>query len=273
MKKDRCAIRRDKLFFYYKVNGGAETYIGLLTDTYSFEPIDTAYRSADSIVFKKRSGLTWKVVAGIGGGGGGGSGWGLYGNSGIDSATNRIGTTDAKPVTVIVNGDPAARFGSDGVFHLLGPYTNVRNYLNIKSPETGSSQGGTLYLSPSSTGVARTFSIDNNNGNMRFLAPYYGGFLQFIATPGVLCMPSDETSFGIRTSTPGAALGVNGNVKITDGTQGAGKVLTSDANGLASWQTPAAGGSVNNNRILFSADGVIKDTPTLSYNRALRMVG
>ncbi len=41
---------------------------------------------------------------------------------------------------------------------------------------------------------------------------------------------------GIGTLKPGAKLEVNGSVKITDGTQGAGKVLTSDANGLASWQ-------------------------------------
>jgi trimeric autotransporter adhesin len=34
----------------------------------------------------------------------------------------------------------------------------------------------------------------------------------------------------------------NGKVGIVDGTQGAGKVLTSDAAGKASWQTPAAGG-------------------------------
>jgi hypothetical protein len=44
---------------------------------------------------------------------------------------------------------------------------------------------------------------------------------------------------GIGTPTPVAKLDVIGNIKISDGTQGTGKVLTSDANGLASWQTPA----------------------------------
>jgi hypothetical protein len=47
---------------------------------------------------------------------------------------------------------------------------------------------------------------------------------------------------GIGTTTPGAKLHVVGNVQIQDGTQGAGKVLTSDANGLATWQTPSGGG-------------------------------
>ena len=40
---------------------------------------------------------------------------------------------------------------------------------------------------------------------------------------------------GINTPTPTEKLEVNGSIKITDGTQGAGKVLTSDATGKASW--------------------------------------
>lgn len=43
---------------------------------------------------------------------------------------------------------------------------------------------------------------------------------------------------GLGSKIPAAKLDVAGNVKIADGTQGAGKVLTSDANGLASWSTP-----------------------------------
>ena len=43
---------------------------------------------------------------------------------------------------------------------------------------------------------------------------------------------------GIGTRSPGATLEVNGQVKITGGTPGADKVLTSDAAGLASWKQP-----------------------------------
>ena len=42
---------------------------------------------------------------------------------------------------------------------------------------------------------------------------------------------------GVGTSTPNATLDVNGTFKLADGTQGDGKVLTSDSNGLASWQS------------------------------------
>lgn len=47
---------------------------------------------------------------------------------------------------------------------------------------------------------------------------------------------------GIGTASPGAKLDIAGNVRIADGTQGSGKVLISDAAGVASWQTP--GGSI-----------------------------
>jgi ribosomal protein S6E (S10) len=43
---------------------------------------------------------------------------------------------------------------------------------------------------------------------------------------------------GIGTTSPGTKLEVAGQVKITGGSPGSGKVLTSDASGVASWQTP-----------------------------------
>jgi len=47
-----------------------------------------------------------------------------------------------------------------------------------------------------------------------------------------------DCNVGIGTINPGAKLEVAGQIKITGGSPGAGKVLTSDASGLASWQTP-----------------------------------
>lgn len=51
----------------------------------------------------------------------------------------------------------------------------------------------------------------------------------------------NDGNVGIGTSTPGAKLEVVGQLKITGGTPGDNKVLTSDASGVASWQTPAGG--------------------------------
>ena len=44
---------------------------------------------------------------------------------------------------------------------------------------------------------------------------------------------------GIGTNTPTAKMQVSGTLRYVDGTQGTGKILTSDANGNASWQLPA----------------------------------
>ncbi|RYE19686.1 MAG: hypothetical protein EOP51_19400 [Sphingobacteriales bacterium] len=52
----------------------------------------------------------------------------------------------------------------------------------------------------------------------------------------------DGGNVGIGTINPTAKLEVNGTFKLTGGSPGAGKVLTSDANGLASWAAPSGGG-------------------------------
>ena len=55
--------------------------------------------------------------------------------------------------------------------------------------------------------------------------------------------PSASAAVGIGTSTPAAQLHTTGTVRLAGaGTPGAGKVLTSDADGDATWETPAAGG-------------------------------
>ncbi len=53
------------------------------------------------------------------------------------------------------------------------------------------------------------------------------------------------TNVGIGTTTPSTKLDVNGQIRIRSGSPGAGKVLTSDASGLATWTTPAAGPTVS----------------------------
>ena len=60
-------------------------------------------------------------------------------------------------------------------------------------------------------------------------------------TMDAVIVQGNTGNVGINNMAPTATLDVAGNVKIVDGTQGAGKVLTSDAAGLASWQTVAGG--------------------------------
>lgn len=69
-----------------------------------------------------------------------------------------------------------------------------------------------------------------------------------------------DGNVGIGTSTPGAKLEVAGQVKITGGSPGAGKVLTSDASGLATWTTPASGGGIT--AATTASCGYSETTPT-----------
>lgn len=58
-------------------------------------------------------------------------------------------------------------------------------------------------------------------------------------------LKNGNVGIGANNDTPTATLDVAGTVKIADGSQGAGKVLTSDNNGVATWQNPMPGASAD----------------------------
>lgn len=99
---------------------------------------------------------------------------------------------------------------------------------------------------------------DINGGIFRFQLPSSGTRFAFFT--GTSASSSNEImsihangNVGIGTSVPGVKLELNngttpGAIKIVDGTQGAGKVLVSDANGVGTWQTASGSytGSTSN---------------------------
>lgn len=114
-----------------------------------------------------------------------------------------------------------------------------------------------LQLSNMVTAKKMVLYEDANNGNEFYGFGVNAGVMRYQTSTGanhafyVATSPSTSTELmriqsngnvGIGTATPAAKLEINGQVKITGGTPGAGKVLTSDAAGLATWTTPAAGG-------------------------------
>lgn len=71
---------------------------------------------------------------------------------------------------------------------------------------------------------------------------------------------------GIGTTTPSERLEVNGSIKITDGTQANGKILTSDANGKAEWKRILRKDTLSINAISFvSISGAHHTTPFKTY--------
>ena len=85
------------------------------------------------------------------------------------------------------------------------PTTDFFNQTNVRYEFRNSAASPTFYI-----------GADNGNG-------YFAG------------------SLGLGVTNPAATLDIAGNIKIADGTQGVGKVLVSDVNGVASWQTGAGG--------------------------------
>ena len=77
---------------------------------------------------------------------------------------------------------------------------------------------------------------------------------------------------GIGTTAPGAALDINGQIKIQGATPGVGKVLTSDANGLASWAAPATSGTVTSVGITQPAAGITVSGGPITTSGSITMV-
>ncbi len=91
---------------------------------------------------------------------------------------------------------------------------------------------------------------------------------------GNLWVPNGRV--GIGTLSPGYPLDVVGQIRIADGTQGAGKVLTSNASGVASWATGGGvsgitsvsgpGGSATGPVLTFNGAGVTQSGNTFTFS-------
>ena len=94
-------------------------------------------------------------------------------------------------------------------------------------------RSGSLYTGAIKTHVEYAAGSEARMGFFTFGLPNANGLLERMSI-------RDNGNVGIGTVNPSAKFEVAGSVKIADGTQGAGKLLTSDAAGNASWQTAAS---------------------------------
>ena len=243
---------------------------------------------------------------------GGGSGWGLTGNAGTDPSVNFIGTTDDKGLTFGVNNNTIGFLDADNSNLTFGLYAGPRLGLGTG---TNNSVFGNQALSEDQTGSFNTaignqalvyLSTGNYNaalGNGALYTNYTGSYNTAIGnnadvvTDGItnataiganahvqtsnsmVLGDTTNVNVGIGTGAPTAKLHLNsssnGAIRIVDGTQAAGYVLTSDANGVGTWQAPGVlpiKGSqlqlknVNSDQTLTTSDYmvIISGTPTLS---------
>jgi hypothetical protein len=187
---------------------------------------------------------TWQEPTG---GGGPDGDWAVSGNNMYSMPSGNVGVGTSSPTTKLdVNGQMRIRGGSPGDGKVL----------------TSDSTGTASWRQPTGGGGPdNDWTVSGNN---------------MYATP--------SGNVGVGTSSPSAKLEVNGQVRIVGGSPGAGKVLTSDASGLASWQESTGGGgpdsdwavSGNNMYTMPSGNiGVGTSSPTtkLDVNGQMRVRG
>ena len=183
--------------------------------------------------------------------GGGGSGWSLTGNTGTNPATNFIGTTDTTQVQIYSNGNDvlAGNSAVNSVLTLLTPTIwaseNEYQYMDLATNDSFLNIAGGVFFG-AGTGLSiqgSTFSRDSVS---------------------YIDLWTDSINFSFHTSA--GRFNFYGQVRLDDGTQGNGKVLTSDASGNASWQNPSPGVVISafDSAQTSTVASVITYTPTTS---------
>ena len=194
-----------------------------------------------------------------------GSGWSLTGNAGTNPVTDFVGTTDSSGLAIQPHtlNKGATRIGDingedrgnmlyiDSNLFFVGDYNAIIN-----------ADGIGYNLDNSDASINFSHNIQISAADMLQLQPSgsksifgSGGVTKtpaFFNVYGKISPTSTDTIAYIANSAESGFLAIHDapfSLQYIDGTQGAGKVLTSDSNGLASWQNPS-----------YSVNAILQDT-------------
>jgi hypothetical protein len=144
-------------------------------------------------------------------------------------------------------GSDNVAFGFSSLYNNIGGNTNTAvGYSSLYNNTSGNGNAsfGNYALNNNVTGSSNTalgINADVASGAL-INATAIGANAKVRTNNSLVLGDTTNVNVGIGTGAPTKKLDVRGAVRIVDGTQGAGKILTSDASGNASWQA-AAGGS------------------------------
>jgi hypothetical protein len=149
------------------------------------------------------------------------------------------------------NGRVQLSDGSNGFTHNENLQYDAANGLSIGSTgfialtlskSARISNSGSAFMELTETGLGLTTTLQTNDTD--------GGELVMPNASNQIAIKLSaggnsyfENNIGIGTTVPTQKLDVNGQIRIRGGSPGAGKVLTSDASGNATWQTASSGGT------------------------------
>lgn len=203
-------------------------------------------------------------------------GWNLVGNAGTNPATNFLGTTNNQDLVFRRNNVLSGRlstsntaFGVSSLEANTGGFFNTAfgvNTLQVNTIGSDNTAIGLRALSNNTTGTANAsvgaFTlVSNTTGNFNTAVGFGSnvgannltnasaiGARASVGANNALVLGSINgvngaaatVNVGIGTTTPLDRLHVVGNIRMVDGNQAAGRVLTSDANGTAIWQNASA---------------------------------
>ena len=157
------------------------------------------------------------------------------GNSSPDAKIDVVSTSTVNPVASFSVNTSGSTNATGVNINAEGGTTTDALVVNSKSNVSGGINNSIVALATTANGgYNNAFTSVAQNGDYNYGA-------KVIAQGGV-----DAVGLSISASGPSGnnnAIDITaGNLKYTPGSEGAGKVLTSDANGVASWQTPSGGG-------------------------------
>lgn len=182
--------------------------------------------------------------------------WLTNGNAGTSSGSF-IGTTDNQPLSIRTNNIEQLKILTNGHIGIGTSYPTAQLHVNGSLRFSGAGIPGAGKVLTSDSDGNATWQTISSSGSPSWLINGNDDTNEnnFIGTntsqPFIIKTNSVERfrinasgNIGIGTNSPTAQLHVAGSVRFSGaGTPGAGKVLTSDANGNATWQTPSTSSS------------------------------